>query len=100
MATFQTRSNVITSARNAATKLIEAANELEACKSAWSRGISAQIVDATGTDPSAKGYSANDFRGHEGLIKADISQALGAALDALRTLLDSPNGRKIQDIAQ
>ena len=100
MATFGHRSDIIARARQASTKLLTAAGELEACAAAWNRGISTQIVDATGADPEVEGYDANDFKGHEGLVKADISKALGVALDNLRTLLASADGRKFEDIAQ
>jgi hypothetical protein len=100
MATFSHRSDIITRTRQASTKLLAAHAELEACAAAWNRGISTQIVDASGTDPSAEGYAAGDFRGHEGLVKADITKALGVALDNLRALLASADGKKFEDIAQ
>jgi hypothetical protein len=100
MATFSHRSDVISRTRQASTKLLAAAAELEACAAAWNRGISQQIIDATGTDPSAEGYQAHDFKGHEGLVKTDINKALGVALDGLRALLASADGKKFEDIAQ
>lgn len=99
MATFSHRNDVITRSRQAATALLAATADLEAAKAAWGRGISTQIVDATGTDPNAEGYQANDFLGHEGLVKADITKVLGDALDALRTVLESNDGKKFEDIA-
>lgn len=100
MATFSHRNDVISKTRQASTALLEAHADLEAAKAAWDRGISAQIIDATGADPTAQGYQANDFKGHEGLVKADIIKVLGVALDALRTLLASNDGKKFEDIAQ
>lgn len=100
MATFGHRSDVISRTRQASTALLKAAADLESCAAAWNRGISTQIIDATGTDPSAVGYTAGDFKGHEGLVKADITKALGVALDGLRTLLVSADGKKFEDVAQ
>ena len=100
MATFGHKADIISRSRQASTKLLAAAAELEACAAAWNRGISTQIIDATGTDPEAVGYDANDFKGNEGIVKADITKALGVALDNLRTLLASADGKKFEDIAQ
>ena len=73
---------------------------MEKCLAAWEgRGLKSQVIDATGDDPSAEGYKANDFAGHEGLRKADINQALMIALPALRTMLQSVDGKKLEDIA-
>ena len=63
MSTFEHRNNIITRSRQASTKLLAATAELEACAAAWNRGISTEIIDATGTNPTAEGYKANDFRG-------------------------------------
>lgn len=100
MATFGHKSDIISRARQASTKLLAAAAELEACSAAWNRGISTQIIDATGADPNSEGYKPNDFEGNEGIVKADITKALGVALDNLRTLLASADGKKFEDIAQ
>jgi hypothetical protein len=100
MATYSHRNDIISKTRQASTALLKAHADLEAAKAAWDRGISTQIIDATGADPNAVGYQAGDFRGHEGLVKADITRALGVALDALRTLLMSNDGKKFEDIAQ
>ena len=71
-----------------------------ACLAAWDgRSIKTQIIDSTGSDPKAQGYIANDFLGHEGLMKADINQALMIALPALRTVIQSTDGKKLEDIA-
>lgn len=100
MSTFKHRNDVITDSRQAATKHLKAIAELEACAAAWNgRGLKNQIIDATGADPTAEGYKANDFAGHEGLIKADINQALGVALDNLRTFINSTDGKKFEDVA-
>lgn len=99
MATFSHRNDLITKTRQASTALLKAHADLEAAAAAWNRGISSQIVDATGTDPNAAGYQAHDFQGHEGLVKADINKVLGVALDALRALLLTTDGKKFEDIA-
>lgn len=99
MATFAHRNDVISRTRQASTALLKAAADLEACAAAWNRGIAPQIVDATGADPNAAGYAANDFRGHEGLVKTDVAKVLGVALDALRALLLTTDGKKFEDIA-
>ena len=99
MATFSHRNDVITRTRQASTALLKAHADLEAAAAAWNRGVSTQIVDATGTDPTAQGYQANDFKGHEGLVKADIARVLGVALDALRALLLTADGKKFEEVA-
>jgi hypothetical protein len=100
MATFGHRSDIISDTRQGASKVLEGHAQLLAAKAAWDRGISQQIIDATGTDPQAVGYLAHDFAGHEGLVKADIVKALGVALDNLTALLMSADGKKFEDIAQ
>lgn len=99
MSTFAHRNDLISQSRQATTALLRAHADLEACKISWDRGVAQGIVDATGTDPLAEGYKANDFKGHEGLVKADITKALGVALDALRAVLVSNDGKKFEDIA-
>lgn len=98
MSTFSHRSDVITRTRQAASKLLDAYEELLGLASQWGNGISNQIIDATGSDPNAVGYVANDFVGHEGLKKSDINQALGTALTALTTFVNSSDGKKLEDI--
>jgi len=92
------RSNVITQARQQASALFDAYEELLGLASTWNNSVKAAIVDATGSDPNAVGYQANDFAGHEGLMKADINQALGAALTALKTVLESADGKKLEEL--
>lgn len=99
MATFSHRNDVITRTRQASTSLLKAHADLEAAAADWNRGISSQIIDASGTDPLEPGYLPGDFVGHEGLVKSDITKALGVALDALRTLLASNDGKKFEDIS-
>ena len=100
MSTQSHRSDVITNTRQAATQVLNGLANLEKCLAAWEgRGLKSQVIDATGDDPSAEGYKANDFVGHEGLRKADINQALMIALPALRTMLQSVDGKKLEDIA-
>jgi len=92
------RSNVITQARQNATALFEAYEELLGLASTWNNSVKSAIVDATGSDPKAPGYQANDFAGHEGLMKADINQALGTALTALKAVLESADGKKLEEL--
>ena len=100
MSTFSHRNDVISNTRQAATQVLNGLANLEKCFAAWDgRGLKTQIVDATGLDPSADGYKANDFAGHEGLMKSDINQALVMALPALRTMIQSADGKKLEDIA-
>ncbi len=98
MSTFGHRSNVITQTRQAASKLLDAYDELRALQNSWDNGIKGQIVDATGSDPKAEGYAANDFAGHEGLVKSDINQVLVGALTALAAFVVSVDGKKLEDI--
>lgn len=99
MATFAHRNDVITKTRQAATALLKAFADLEAQAAAWDRGIGASIIDATGTDPTIEGYKANDFKGHEGLVKSDINKVLSISLVSIRNLLNTSDGKKIEDIA-
>jgi hypothetical protein len=99
MSTFKHRNDLISKVRLASTQLLTAAADLNEYKAAWNRGLSQQIVDATGSDPSAVGFKPNDFASHEGIVKADINKILGTALDGLNTLLDSADGRKFEEVA-
>jgi len=98
MTTFARRSNVITQTRQAATQLLEAYEKLLALKITWDNAVKNQIVDANDSNPETPGYDANDFVGHEGLMKADINQALGTALTALTAFVTSADGKKLEDI--
>ena len=99
MSTRAHRSDLITKTRQASTKLLSAMAELEACSAAWNgRNLKAQVVDAVGI-PGEVGYNANDFVGNEGIIRADITQALGTALDNLRIYMNGTDGRKFEDIS-
>lgn len=98
MSTFSHRSNVITETRQAATALLDAYDALVGCANSWNNGVSNQIINATGSDPNAVGYAANDFRGNEGLMKVDINQALTTALTALQAFVVSTDGKKLEDI--
>lgn len=100
MSTFAHRNDVISNTRQAASKVLNGLAELEKCLAAWDgRELKTQIVDATGPDPNAVGYKANDFLGHEGITKADINQVFNMALPALRTMIQSADGKKLEDIA-
>jgi hypothetical protein len=98
MSTFGHRSNVITQTRQAASALLAAYDQLRALQNSWDNGVKGQIIDATGSDPKAEDYAANDFAGHEGLVKSDINQVLGVALTALTTFVVSADGKKLEDI--
>ena len=92
------RSNVITLYRQNITALFDAYDELLALDQSWNNGVKNAIIDATGQDPTAPGYQANDFAGHEGLQKADINQASAAVVGALKTLLTSLDGKKMEEL--
>lgn len=92
------RQNVIMQYRQNITTLFDAFDELVALDLSWNNGVKAAVVDATGQDPAAVGYQANDFVGHEGLQKADINQASAAIVGALKTLLTSVDGKKLEEL--
>ena len=95
----QRRQTTIDEIRDHITKLFAAYEELLGDQSSWDGGVSAAIVDATGQDPNATGYQANDFAGHEGLQKSDVNAALGAnGLGALKTFIDSSGGKKMAEL--
>ena len=98
MATKQKRMTELDQARDAATQILDGIDKLFNGKLEWDNGVSAQIVNATGSDPLAVGYQANDFTGMEGLVKADFNQVFGAAAAALLTFVNSADGKKLQDI--
>lgn len=98
MTTKQKRMTVLDEARDAATQLLDAYDKLVGLKNEWDNGLSGQIVDATGSDPTVPDYQANDFTGMEGLKKSDFNQVFGTAMAALTTLVTSTDGKKIQDI--
>lgn len=98
MATKTKRMTVLDEARDAATQLLDAYDKLVGLKTEWDNGLSGQIVDATGSDPTAPGYEANDFAGMEGLKKSDFNQVFGTAMTALTAFVVSTDGKKIQDI--
>lgn len=98
MATKVKRMTVLDQTRDAATQLLNAYDKLIGLKTEWDSGLSGQIIDATGSDPSAPGYQANDFQGMEGLKKSDINQVFSTAMVALTALVISADGKKIQDI--
>ena len=98
MATKIKRQTVLDQTRDAATQLFSAYDKLIGLKGEWDNGLSQQIVNATGTDPNAPGYQANDFAGMEGLVKADFNQVLNQAMIVLIAFVNSADGKKIQDI--
>jgi len=65
MSTKAHRSDVITKTRQAATQLLNAYDDLIGLATEWNNGVKNATVDATGADPTAQGYAANDFAGHE-----------------------------------
>ena len=97
MATKQKRMTELDQTRDAVTQLMDAYDKLVSQKGEWDNGLSGQIVDATGADPNAVGYLANDFAGMEGLRKADFNQVF-TALATLTTFITSVDGKKFQDI--
>jgi hypothetical protein len=103
MSTQQHRQNLISRTRQASTKLFDAFDELRSCQMEWDLNVKNQIIDAVGAPLLVDGspnptYIANDFRGNEGINKADINQVLGAALTALGTFVASSDGKKIEDV--
>lgn len=97
MATKQKRMTELDQTRDAVTQFMDAYDKLVAQKVEWDNGLSNQIVDATGADPNAVGYQANDFAGMEGLRKADFNQVF-TALATVTTFIISADGKKFQDI--
>jgi hypothetical protein len=96
--TKQRRQITIDEIRNDVTMLFQAYENLLGDSSSWDNGVASAIVDATGQDPNAVGYQANDFVGHEGLQKADVNQCLGAGLVALKAFVESANGKKMAEL--
>ena len=98
MTTKPRRVETIAEIRKAVSQLMNAYENLLGLASTYNGTVRAQIIDATGSDPEAVGYKANDFMGNEGLVKADITQAMGTALTALMTFVASSDGKKFEDI--
>lgn len=98
--TFGRKSNVITQTRQNVSALFDAYDNLVGLSNSWNNGVKAAIADATGSDPKAAGYQANDFIGHEGLVKADINQALAAVVGALKAFMESVDGKKLEELRQ
>jgi hypothetical protein len=103
MSTQSHRMDVVTKTRQAATQLFDAYDKLASCKVEWDLNVKAAIIDAVGAPLNADGtpnatYVANDFRGNEGINKADINQVLGNAFAALQTFLLTADGKKIEDV--
>lgn len=98
MATKTKRMTVLDQTRDAATKFLSSYDDLVNLKNEWDNGVSAQIIDATGSDPLAVGYAANDFTGMEGLKKSDINQVLNQVMVTLTAFVISADGKKLQDI--
>jgi hypothetical protein len=100
MSTQGSRNDLITKARQAATKILLGLDELDAIANEVLRGKWDEVVDATGKDPKAVGYQANDFVGHEGLIKADFNGLL-TAKDAIKTVLAATtnlHGKALEEV--
>lgn len=97
MATKQKRMTELDQTRDAVTQFMDAYDKLIAQAGEWNNGLSAQIVDATGSDPNAPGYQANDFAGMEGLRKSDFNQVFNA-LATVTTFITSNDRKKFQDI--
>ena len=97
MATKQKRMTELDQTRDAVTAFMDAYDKLINQAGEWNNGLSGQIVDATGADPTAPGYAANDFAGMEGLRKADFNQVF-TALATVTTFINSVDGKKFQDV--
>lgn len=97
MATKQKRMTELDQTRDAVTQFMDAYDKLISQKGEWDNGLSGQIIDATGSDPLAIGYQANDFAGMEGLRKADFNQVF-TALATVTTFIVSADGKKFQDV--
>lgn len=97
MATKQKRMTELDQTRDAVTQFMDAYDKLISQAGEWNNGLSGQIVDATGSDPNAPGYQANDFAGMEGLRKSDFNQVF-TALATVTTFITSNDGKKFQDI--
>lgn len=98
MATKQKRMTVLDQTRDAVTQILAGYDKIIGLKNEWDNGVSAQIIDATGSDPLAVGYAANDFTGMEGLKKSDFNQVLNQAMVTLTAFVVSADGKKLQDI--
>ena len=98
MATKTKRMTVLDQTRDAASQLLNAYDKLIGLQNEWNNGLSGQIVDANGNDPTAGGYAAGDFTGMEGLRKSDFNQVFGTAMTSLIAFVVSVDGKKIQDI--
>lgn len=55
MATKQKRMTVLDQTRDAATQILAGYDKIIGLKNEWDNGVSAQIIDATGSDPLAGG---------------------------------------------
>jgi hypothetical protein len=100
MSTFGSRNDLITKARQAATQILLGLDALDAIANEVTRGKWDEVIDATGKDPDAVGYKANDFRGHEGLIKTDFNGLL-TAKDAIKATLAATtnlHGKALEEV--
>lgn len=103
MSTQSHRMDVITRTRQAASQLFSAYDTLVAARAEWNLNVKSQIIDAVGAPLNVDGtpnpaYLPNDFKGNEGINKADINQVLGTALTAFETFINTSDGKKIEDI--
>jgi len=98
MPTRSTRSDFVTRTRQEATNLIQAVDNLAELKRQWDRGMNTWLVDASGSDPQAEDYEANDFAGaHEGLMVADVA-AVFTTLAAIETVLSQGHGTNMEKV--
>jgi len=98
MATSGTRSDFITKARGFSRMILEARDGLEALKWEWDKGMSAALVDASGSDPTATGYEHGDFAGaNAGLMKADVTNIFVTQAN-LETWMDAGNGTNLEKV--
>lgn len=90
MTVKSTRVSFISRVRSEAVILLKAVDELVALREQWDSGMNLWLVDASGSDPNAKGYDPGDFTGNaQGLMATDISVVIGSNLDSILTLLDT-----------
>lgn len=100
MPTKSTRSDFITRTRQQATALLKAVDDLAELRRQWDRGMNAWLIDATGSDPDAENYEANDFAGdNRGLMKADIT-AVFTTLAAIEDVLAQGHGTNLEEVRQ
>jgi hypothetical protein len=95
--TRSVRSDYIGDVCRAATEALHLRDIVYSLEKERDEGVQAALIDATGDDPEAEGYVANDFAGHEGLVKANLADAF-TALDAIIAPMNAGHGVTLQKI--